>query len=86
MEDIIKHLRKSVQKVKKEVGGGIICFSVKDLADIFSEKITRRSIQRAITTMQKYNEIQAIDIDVSIAKRIYGDKYNRGLQLFFILD
>jgi len=75
-EDIIKILK----NCKSEA------LSVTEIADKLIGKANRQTIAKAIRQLKKFGEIEAIQVDVRVARKIYGKNLKKGLQLFYVVE
>lgn len=85
-EEVIDVLRKAFKKLKKEIGGGLVCFSTREISEILKDTVNRKNIERALSQLRKYKEVEYIEIDVTLARKIYGKKMKRGLPLYFVIE
>lgn len=72
-EDIIKLLEKTGEAL-----------SLSEIAEELKDKMNLSAVTRAISRMTKYGEIESIEIDLRIARRIFGKKVKNKLKMYFI--
>jgi len=85
-EDIINLLKELFKNCKKQFPEGIVCLSKKDISEQLSSKVNKKNVEKAITQLKKFKEIESIQINVNIARKLYGKNINKEVQLFFIVD
>ena len=56
--------------------------SVAEIVEKLNGKANSVAVARALKQLSKYGEVQAIKLDVRVARRIYGNKAKHKLQVY----
>ena len=63
-----------------------VALSIQDMAEKLMGKENLKSIQKAVSRLEKYGEIKSIRVDVKVARRIYGKNLKKGVRVYWVDD
>jgi hypothetical protein len=85
-QDVVLLLRDLFKEIKKDFPEALVCLSANEISNQLKDKANKKNIERAISQLQKYKEIESIHIEVETARKIYGKNLKKGLKLFFVVE
>jgi Fe2+ or Zn2+ uptake regulation protein len=60
--------------------------SVSEIVEKLNGKANSTAITRALKQLKKYGEIQAIKLELPVARRIFGNKAKHKLQVYCVIN
>lgn len=60
--------------------------SCSEIAEKLIGKANITAVTRAISQLEKYGEVQAIRLEVPVARRIYGKRVKRALRVYCVVN
>lgn len=73
--------QKEIIEMLEKVGEAM---SLSELIERLDGQMNSSAVTRAISQLTKYGEVQSVEIDVRIARRIYGKKVKNKIKVYFV--
>lgn len=85
-KEVVDLLKELFQELKKEYPTGFIGLSVREICNKLEDKANSKTISKTMKKLQKFGEVEYIEISVEKARKIYGNNINKPLKIFFVVE